>query len=45
MSASTVPGSLELDLVYIGAGYAKTANDVFAGLEIDDVNSVRERQS
>jgi N-acetylated-alpha-linked acidic dipeptidase len=41
MSASTAPGSLELDLVYIGAGYAKTANDVFAGLEIDDVNSVR----
>ena len=41
MSASTAPGSLELDLVYIDAGYAKTANDVFAGLEIDDVNSVR----
>ncbi len=41
MSVSTAPGSLELDLVYMEADYAKNANDVFAGLQIDDVDLIK----
>ncbi|MGE5580175.1 MAG: M28 family peptidase [Bacillota bacterium] len=41
MSASTAPGSITADLVYLSSGYAKQASDVFAGIKLDDTSSVR----
>jgi N-acetylated-alpha-linked acidic dipeptidase len=41
MSKSTAPGFVTAELTYVSSGYAKEASDVFAGIDVGDVGSVR----
>ena len=41
MSKSTAPGCVTAELVYLNSGYAKEANDIFAGVEVADASAFR----